>query len=72
MGWHPEAEMPQFPIGDVNHDGHVTIADVTALIDYLLSDSSAAPAEGDVNGDSNVTIADVTALIDLLLSGNAE
>ena len=65
-------EEPTYQVGDVNHDGHVTIADVTALIDYLLSDSSAAPAEGDVNGDSNVTIADVTALIDLLLSGNAE
>ncbi len=61
---------PAYQIGDVNHDGNVTIADVTALIDYLLSDASAAPVEGDVNGQGGVTIADVTALIDMLLSGN--
>lgn len=58
-----------YPIGDVNHDGHVTIGDVTALIDYLLSDASAAPAEADMNQDQSVSIGDVTALIDFLLSG---
>ena len=42
--------------GDVNDHGDVTIADVTALIDYLLN--------GD---DSGVK----TALIDYLLNGNA-
>lgn len=57
--------------GDVNDDGNVTIADVTALIDYLLSGNASGINVGnaDVNGDSNVTIADVTALIDMLLSG---
>ena len=59
----------QYQRGDVNHDGHITIADVTALIDYLLSNDSAIPAEANVNGDSTVSIADVTALIDYLLSG---
>ena len=59
-------------MGDVNMDGDVTIADVTALIDYLLGgDDSAIDIEAaNVNGDSNVTIADVTALIDMLLSGD--
>ena len=60
----------RYAIGDVNHDGFVTISDVTALIDYLLTDASAAPVEADVNGIGGVTIADVTALIDILLSGN--
>ena len=59
----------QYQRGDVNHDGHITIADVTALIDYLLSNDSEIPAEANVNGDSTVSIADVTALIDYLLSG---
>ena len=59
----------QFQRGDVNHDGHITIADVTALIDYLLSNDSEIPTEANVNGDSTVSIADVTALIDYLLSG---
>ena len=60
---------PEFPIGDVNHDKHVNIADVTALIDCLLSGNGEIPVEGDVNGDEHINIADVTALIDYLLSG---
>ena len=59
----------QFQRGDVNHDGHITISDMTALIDYLLSNDSAIPAEADVNADSTASIADVTALIDYLLGG---
>lgn len=59
----------QYQRGDVNHDGHITIADVTALIDYLLSNDSEIPAEADVNANGSVSIADVTALIDYLLSG---
>lgn len=55
-------------VGDVNKDGKVNIADVTALINYLLGDTSLAPAEADVNGDGKTTIADVTALINILLS----
>lgn len=57
--------------GDVNGDCNVTIADVTSLIDYLLSgDSTGVSLENaDCNGDGSVTIVDVTALIDYLLSG---
>jgi len=57
--------------GDVNGDSNVTIADVTSLIDYLLSgDSTGISLENaDCNGDGSVTIVDVTALIDYLLSG---
>ena len=57
--------------GDVDEDGTVNIADVTALIDYLLSGN----ADGinldnaDCDQDSNINIADVTSLIDYLLSG---
>ena len=60
---------PQFTTGDVNNDGAVNIADVTALIDYLLSSGNAVnELAADVNGDQNINIADVTALIDMLLS----
>lgn len=59
-----------FEKGDVDHDNNINIADVTALIDYLLRDVSAAPAEADVNGDHSIDISDVTSLIDYLLSGN--
>lgn len=60
-------EEPEYELGDVNHDHAVNIADVTALIDYLLNDASLAPAEANVNGDENVNISDVTTLIDMLL-----
>ena len=55
--------------GDVNGDGSVNIADVTALIDLLLSGGIVNP-ESDSNDDGIVNIADVTTLIDFLLSGN--
>ena len=58
--------------GDVNGDESVNIADVTALIDYLLSgDASGINLEAaDCKQDASVNIADVTALIDYLLSGS--
>jgi len=56
-------------VGDVDGDGDVSIADVTALIDYLLGgDNAAIDADAaDVSADGEISIADVTALIDLLL-----
>ena len=63
-----DATSVTFERGDVDHSGNLNIADVTALIDILLSNSE-APVEADCDLDNNVTIADVTALIDRLLSG---
>lgn len=58
-------------LGDIDGDNNVTIADVTTLIDYLLSgDGSILSGDGDVDQDGKITIADVTTLIDYLLSGN--
>ena len=57
-----------YEVGDVNHDHAVNIADVTALIDYLLGSGSACEICANVNGDEGINIADVTALIDLLLA----
>ena len=63
---------PTVMIGDVNNSGDVTIADVTALIDYLLSGDATGLnlAAADCNDSGDVSIADVTALIDYLLSGS--
>ena len=60
-------------VGDVNQDGSVNIADVTALIDYLLDEQSEDinafhHSEADVNRDGVISIADVTRLIDHILS----
>jgi hypothetical protein len=59
---------PEVLRGDVNKDKVVNIADVTALIDMLLSGAEMIP-EADCNLDNVMNIADVTALIDFLLSG---
>lgn len=56
-----------FLLGDVNGDGSVTIADVTALVNIILGKSTDIYNAGDVNGDSFVTIADVTALVNIIL-----
>ncbi|MBQ3911092.1 MAG: hypothetical protein II691_07280, partial [Muribaculaceae bacterium] len=53
--------------GDVNCDGAVTAADVTAVYDVLLGINSAPVATADVNNDGTVTAADVTLLYDILL-----
>ena len=56
--------------GDVNMDSIVSISDVTALIDYLLSfDESIVDLEAaDTSADVSVSISEVSTLIDYLLS----
>lgn len=58
---------PQFLLGDVNNDGFVNIADVTALIDALLDGSDFIIA-ADMDSDGAMNIKDVTMLIDYLLT----
>ncbi len=56
--------------GDVNGDGNISIADVTMLIDVILSQGLDGNSQADVNQDGAVNIIDVTALIDMLLKKN--
>ncbi len=58
--------------GDVTNDGHVTISDVTALINLLLTGMADNNPAADVNGDNIKNISDVTTLINKLLTGTAE
>ena len=53
--------------GDVNGDGVVSGADVTALYNVLL-DGATVAGDADVNGDGVVSGADVTALYNILLN----
>jgi hypothetical protein len=53
--------------GDVNGDGSVTSADVTALYNYLLNGETSSLQNGDVNSDGNITSADVTYVYNILL-----
>ena len=57
--------------GDVNGDGVVTAADVTALYDMLLSNDGSHIVNGDQNGDGVITAADVTAVYERLLGSIA-
>lgn len=61
-----------YEVGDVNHDGQITIKDVTMLIDYLLSDEVVCPICADVDGTDGITIADPIALIDIMLQQEPE
>ena len=60
---------PEFALGDVNHDGKVSIKDVNDLINYLLSgDETGFYVDcADVSQDGAVSIKDVSALVDMLL-----
>jgi hypothetical protein len=61
---------PSIEVGDVNKDGTVSIADVTDLIDYLLTDGATdidADA-ADIDKDGEISISDITALVDYLLA----
>ena len=57
--------------GDVNKDGEVTVADVTALVNILLGQDANKTLynheAADVDGQEGVTIEDIPALINLVL-----
>ena len=55
--------------GDVNKDGTVSIADVTALVNMILGKTEKDEL-ADVNADGDVSIADVTALVNIILGKN--
>ena len=52
---------------DVDGDGQVNIADVTALVDMLMSPQTLLMQHADVDGSGELNIADVTFLIDYIL-----
>lgn len=54
---------------DVNGDGAVTAADVTALYDVMLNNDYTNAIYPDINGDGVVTAADVTSVYEVLLNG---
>ncbi len=53
--------------GDVNCDGEVTVADITALYNYLLSGDETFLATSDVDGDGSITSVDITCIYNILL-----
>ena len=53
--------------GDVNGDGDVTAADITALYSFLLSGDDSDIVNGDQDGDGDITTHDVTFVYEILL-----
>jgi hypothetical protein len=59
--------------GDANGDGVVDVADVVAIVNYILekpSDNFDFKA-ADVNGDGNVDVGDVVAVVNIILTSGA-
>ena len=65
--WVVEDDEPQPLKGDVNRDGYVNSADVTALYGYILNGIMTYYDTSDVNEDGYVNSADVTAVYSIIL-----
>lgn len=61
-------EMPAALPGDVNGDRSVAVADIVAIISYILGDEPEGfiEAAADVNGDSIITIADAVMVLGMI------
>ena len=58
-----------YAVGDANFDSETTIADVLALVDFILEEtvpSGAAFINSDVNMDDELNIADVVMVVDII------
>jgi len=59
---------PKVQRGDVNRDGFINVADVTALIQIILNSQTIDLAIADLDNSGNINVADVTALIQMVLN----
>ncbi|MBR6182765.1 MAG: lamin tail domain-containing protein [Prevotella sp.] len=59
----------KYLLGDVNHDGEVTVLDVTMTVSHILGETmdNFHIENADVNGDGTVNISDVTAIVNIVL-----
>ena len=57
---------PMLDVGDVNKDGDITIADVTALVNIILG-TYFDTENADINSDGHITFDDVSALLNIIL-----
>ncbi len=53
--------------GDVNGDGQITSADITALYSFILSGETTEIFNGDQDGDGQITSGDITAVYSIIL-----
>lgn len=55
-----------FPLGDVNLDFAVDVADIAAIISMMAGSTGISSAYADVNGDGVVDVADISTIIDIM------
>ena len=57
-------------VGDVNHDGSVSVIDVISTINHILQDAPTVFSRkaADVNGDGDISVVDVIGIIDIILN----
>lgn len=60
-------ELPALVKGDVNGDGRISAADVTALVNILMQNATDQYGTADVNGDAKVDYHDVNTLVNKIL-----
>lgn len=66
VGLYPNKEETTL-MGDVNGDGSVNAADVTALYNYILNGDEAFLSTSDVNNDGAINAGDVTSVYNIIL-----
>ena len=65
---------PKTLLGDVNHDGSVTMADANMVVNYFLATNKPEDFDvkaADVNGDGSITMADANQIVNMFL-GSAQ
>ena len=56
-------------LGDVNGDGVINVSDVTALINYVITESGNVVVDNcDMNGNGEINVSDVTTLINFVIN----
>ena len=53
--------------GDITGDGSINAADLSVLVEYVLSTTANPEGKGDLNNDGSVNAADLSALVELIL-----
>jgi hypothetical protein len=64
----------KFLLGDVNHDGYITMADANMVVNYFLATNKPEDFDvkaADVNGDGSITMADANQIVNMFL-GSAQ
>ena len=64
-----KASEPTFKMGDVNHDGIVSVTDVMLVVDHILGSAQEAfhIENADINNDERITVTDAMAIVMIIL-----